>query len=55
MVANFASLGLSHVDNSEGHCWGPHLLNGNRLLVAVSDDNFNPLQITQFAAFEFTG
>ena len=27
--------------------------NGNRTLVAVSDDNFNPLQITQFLAFEY--
>jgi hypothetical protein len=55
LVANFASLGLSRVDNTEGLCWGPDLPNGNRLLIAVSDDNFNPLQITQFAAFEFTG
>jgi len=23
------------------------------MLVVVSDDNFNPLQITQFAAFEY--
>jgi len=55
LVADFASLGLSRLDNTEGLCWGPDLPNGNRLLVAVSDDNFNPLQITQFAAFEFTG
>jgi hypothetical protein len=55
LVADFASLGLSRVDNTEGLCWGPDLPNGNRLLVAVSDDNFNPLQVTQFAAFEFTG
>ena len=55
LVADFATLGLSRLDNSEGLCWGPNLPNGNRLLVVVSDDNFNPLQITQFAAFEFTG
>ncbi|MBB3180001.1 esterase-like activity of phytase family protein [Variovorax sp. Sphag1AA] len=55
LVADFATLGLSQLDNTEGLCWGPDLPNGNRLLVAVSDDNFNPLQITQFAAFEFTG
>ncbi|MDM0051311.1 esterase-like activity of phytase family protein [Variovorax sp. J22R115] len=55
LVADFAALGLSRLDNSEGLCWGPDLPNGSRLLVAVSDDNFNPLQITQFAAFEFTG
>nr|WP_256330270.1 esterase-like activity of phytase family protein [Variovorax sp. YR216] len=54
-VADFATFGLSRLDNTEGLCWGPDLPNGHRLLVAVSDDNFNPLQITQFAAFEFTG
>ena len=53
LVADFATLGLSRLDNSEGMCWGPPLANGNRTLVVVSDDNFNPLQITQFAAFEF--
>ena len=47
------TLGLSRLDNSEGMCWGPSLANGHRTLVVVSDDNFNPLQITQFAAFEF--
>lgn len=55
LVADFATLGLSQLDNTEGLCWGPDLPNGHRMLVAVSDDNFNPLQITQFAAFEFTG
>jgi hypothetical protein len=53
LVADFATLGLSRLDNSEGMCWGPPLANGHRTLVVVSDDNFNPLQITQFAAFEF--
>lgn len=53
-VADFASLGLARLDNTEGLCWGPDLPDGRRLLVAVSDDNFNPLQVTQFAAFEFT-
>jgi len=55
LVADFSTLGLSRLDNSEGMCWGPTLPNGKRLLVVVSDDNFNPLQATQFAAFEFTG
>jgi len=53
LVADFAALGLSRLDNTEGMCWGPPLPNGNRLLVVVSDDNFNPLQVTQFAAFEY--
>ena len=54
LVADFAALGLSRLDNSEGLCWGPPLPDGRRLLVAVSDDNFNPLQVTQFAAFAYT-
>jgi hypothetical protein len=53
LVADFAALGLARLDNTEGMCWGPPLPNGNRLLVVVSDDNFNPLQVTQFAAFEY--
>jgi len=57
LVADFARLGagngLSRLDNSEGMCWGPPLPGGGRTLMIVSDDNFNPLQITQFAAFEF--
>jgi hypothetical protein len=53
-VADFAALGLSRLDNTEGLCWGPDLPGGRRMLLAVSDDNFNPLQVTQFAAFEFT-
>ena len=54
LVADFAQLGLSLLDNTEGMCWGPALPDGKRMLVVVSDDNFNPLQTTQFAAFEYT-
>ncbi|WPG37486.1 esterase-like activity of phytase family protein [Variovorax sp. EBFNA2] len=54
LVADFATLGLSRLDNTEGMCWGPPLPDGRRLLVVVSDDNFNPLQVTQFAAFAYT-
>jgi hypothetical protein len=53
LVADFDHLGLSRLDNTEGMCWGPRLPNGRRTLVCVSDDNFNPLQVTQFAAFEY--
>lgn len=53
LVADFAQLGIDRLDNTEGLCWGPRLGNGNRTLVAVSDDNFNALQITQFLAFEY--
>lgn len=51
-VLDFASLGLPRLDNTEGLAWGPQLSNGRRSLVCVSDDNFNPGQITQFLAFE---
>ena len=54
LVADFARLGLSRLDNTEGMCWGPALPGGSRTLVCVSDDNFNPLQATQFVAFEYT-
>lgn len=37
------ALGLPS-DNWEGLAWGPRLPDGRRTLVAVSDDNFNPLQ-----------
>lgn len=53
LVADFSQLGISRLDNTEGMCWGPTLPNGHRTLVFVSDDNFNPLQITQFLAFEY--
>lgn len=52
-VADFARLGLARTDNTEGMCWGPPLAGGRRTLVVVSDDNFNPRQVTQFAAFEY--
>jgi hypothetical protein len=39
------------LDNLEGMTLGPQLPDGRQLLVMVSDNNFNPLQITQFLAF----
>lgn len=51
LVLDFASLGIT-IDNIEGVCFGPTLANGHRTLVFVSDDNFNPRQVTQFLAFE---
>jgi hypothetical protein len=53
LLADFAQLGLARLDNMEGMCWGPRRANGARTLVFVSDDNFNPLQVTQFVACEF--
>ena len=45
---------IGRVDNIEGMSWGPTLADGKRSLVLVSDNNFNPAQITQFLAFEIT-
>jgi hypothetical protein len=45
---------VGSVDNIEGLSWGPALPGGKRSLVLVSDNNFNPAQITQFLAFEVT-
>ncbi|MCB5181924.1 esterase-like activity of phytase family protein [Streptomyces antimicrobicus] len=50
LVADFHSLGLSAVDNTEGMTWGPDLPTGERLLILVSDDNFDQGAITQIVA-----
>jgi 3-phytase len=47
--------GLELVDNLEGMTWGPRLRDGRRTLVLVSDNNFNPAQVTQFLAFAVAG
>jgi 3-phytase/alkaline phosphatase D len=49
LVVDFADLGISP-DNLEGMTLGPKLPDGRRLLIVVSDNNFNPYQITQFVA-----
>ncbi len=53
LVLDFAASGLGRLDNTEAMAWGPLLPGGSRTLVFASDDNFNPAQITQFAAFEY--
>ena len=56
LVADFARLGLAHVDNIEAMAWGeplPGPAGPRRVLVFVSDDNFNPAQVTQFIAAEY--
>lgn len=40
------------LDNLEGISFGPILANGNKTLIVVSDNNFNPNQRTLFMAFE---
>jgi hypothetical protein len=39
------------LDNLEGMTFGPDLPDGRRSLILVSDNNFNPLQVTQFLMF----
>jgi hypothetical protein len=51
LVLNLNALGL-RIDNLEGIAWGPRLPNGHDSLVMVSDDNFNPKQVTQFLLFD---
>ena len=52
LLLDLGKIGLARVDNIEGISWGPRLENGRRSLVLISDDNFNPLQVTQILAFE---
>jgi len=51
-LLELGSPSLPKIDNIEGVSFGPTLPDGNRSLVLVSDNNFNPDQITQFLAFE---
>jgi len=39
------------LDNIEGMTFGPILPDGRRSLILISDNNFNPLQVTQILAF----
>ncbi|WP_311222640.1 MULTISPECIES: esterase-like activity of phytase family protein [unclassified Acidovorax] len=55
LVADLDHLGAGTLDNLEGIAWGPPLPGGGRVIVFVSDDNFNPAQITQFIAAEYLG
>jgi len=51
LLLNMDSLGI-FVDNIEGVTFGPDLPNGHHSLIFVSDNNFNPLEKTQFLLFE---
>lgn len=53
LVADLGQLGAGTLDNLEGMAWGPPLPTGGRVIVFVSDDNFNPAQATQFIAVEY--
>jgi hypothetical protein len=51
LLLNMDDLGR-YIDNIEGVSFGPMLPNGHRTLIFVADDNFSPLQKTQFLLFE---
>ncbi|MGE8320314.1 MAG: esterase-like activity of phytase family protein [Comamonas sp.] len=55
LVLDFAALGLRSVDNLEGMAWGPRLAGGERVLLVLSDDNFNPAEVTQLVALAEAG
>lgn len=52
LIGDLAGLGLAP-DNIEGMTWGPRLPDGGCVLVFVSDNNFNPAQVTQFIAARY--
>ena len=43
------------LDNVEGMTFGPRLRDGRRTLMLVSDNNFAPVQFTQFLLFAYRG
>jgi len=51
LLLNMDQLGI-YIDNVEGVTFGPTLPNGKRSLIFVADNNFNPLERTQFLLFE---
>ncbi len=51
LLMNMDSLGI-YIDNIEGVTFGPLLANGHKTLLFVADNNFNPLEQTQFLLFE---
>lgn len=58
-LSAYLGAGLARLDNAESLAWGPVLPASadhpaRRTLVLLSDDNFNPLQATQFLAFALT-
>ena len=51
LLLNMDDLGI-YIDNIEGVTFGPKLADGKRSLLFVSDNNFSPLEKTQFLLFE---
>ena len=54
LLLDLASLDIQ-LDNLEGMTLGPQLPDGDRSLLLVSDDNFDPNQVTQFLLFRLKG
>ena len=54
LLLDLGVLGIT-LDNIEGVTFGPRLPSGERSLILVSDNNFNPGQFTQFLAFAVKG
>jgi len=54
LVLNLQDLGVT-LDNLEAMTLGPRLPDGSHSLILVSDDNFNPDQVTQFLLFRVQG
>ncbi len=51
LLLNMDALGM-YVDNVEGFTFGPILPNGHKTILLVTDNNFDPLEKTQFFLFE---
>lgn len=51
LLLNMDNLGF-YIDNIEGITFGPKLSNGKRSLIFIADNNFNPLEKSQFLLFE---
>jgi hypothetical protein len=51
LLLNMDELAI-YIDNIEGITFGPMLPNGKKSLLFIADNNFNPLQKTQFLLFE---
>ncbi|MGH3048168.1 MAG: esterase-like activity of phytase family protein, partial [Gaiellaceae bacterium] len=50
LLLDLDALGIP-LDNVEGMAFGPDLPDGRRSLLLVSDNNFSPIQFTQFLLF----
>lgn len=51
LLLNMDDLGI-YIDNIEGVTFGPTLPNGNKTLLFIADNNFNPLEQSQLLLFE---